>query len=602
MPQFIGNYAQIRRLPAFRDVSAPPQRLVGVTVADETIRPLEYFQGKLWGASASSPYSLYTSTNWGDTWTLVKTTNFSALAFSRLMPTSDGELIAHSTGEIFKSSGWAANPETATWVSKASSTDGGNTPFNRFGVHGNAEGTKFIAVEYGAGASNWVNSRKGFISLDSGTTWVQKWDSETINPGVGANSHIHGACYDPWRDRWWIAEGHGASYAGLYYSDDNGDTWTKSGATSNPAPTVIIPTEYGLVLGSDRGPSGIYHFPHTDDPENTSEYLAAKWKPPSVQDGVIGFAQRGYYDPDTGIVYVSFFSDFSSIPAVIMASDGLAASTIYTESANQGTIPNVVAKGANLVAHLTRSGNKFLKAKTQARGFSEIDPANVLGGTVGDAVSQSSMAVAPSATVNNSVNSIAVGPNANVHSSERSIAIGTSVQIGGRGSIGIGYAVDDTDQPDSVIIGLQPTTAGGQSVTIGSGTTGRASSVVIGHQASAGQSGCVAIGYQATTLTFLFCTAIGRQASCAGQNGFAGGYTANVASGHANSVAVGPVTTSASNQIQVGPRHLEFIESSDFAAPATDRARLYARDDGAGKTQLVVRFATGAIQVLATEP
>lgn len=47
---------------------------------------------------------------------------------------------------------------------------------------------------------------------------------------------------------------------------------------------------------------------------------------------------------------------------------------------------------------------------------------------------------------------------------------------------------------------------------------------------------------------------------------------------------------------------MPFTEISDADAPAADGARLYARDNGAGKTQLVVRFNSGAIQVLATEP
>lgn len=46
----------------------------------------------------------------------------------------------------------------------------------------------------------------------------------------------------------------------------------------------------------------------------------------------------------------------------------------------------------------------------------------------------------------------------------------------------------------------------------------------------------------------------------------------------------------------------ELTEQSDPSAPSTNKARLYARDNGSGKTQLCVRFATGAIQVLATEP
>lgn len=48
--------------------------------------------------------------------------------------------------------------------------------------------------------------------------------------------------------------------------------------------------------------------------------------------------------------------------------------------------------------------------------------------------------------------------------------------------------------------------------------------------------------------------------------------------------------------------HVEFSEISDPAAPSSNRARLYARDNGSGKTELVVRFATGAVQVVATEP
>lgn len=56
------------------------------------------------------------------------------------------------------------------------------------------------------------------------------------------------------------------------------------------------------------------------------------------------------------------------------------------------------------------------------------------------------------------------------------------------------------------------------------------------------------------------------------------------------------------------PRHIflsgyhELTESAgDPAAPATDRVRLYAKEIG-GKTTIVARFATGVVQVIATEP
>ena len=42
--------------------------------------------------------------------------------------------------------------------------------------------------------------------------------------------------------------------------------------------------------------------------------------------------------------------------------------------------------------------------------------------------------------------------------------------------------------------------------------------------------------------------------------------------------------------------------ASDASAPAANNGTLYLKDNGAGKTQLAVRFATGAVQILATEP
>lgn len=48
--------------------------------------------------------------------------------------------------------------------------------------------------------------------------------------------------------------------------------------------------------------------------------------------------------------------------------------------------------------------------------------------------------------------------------------------------------------------------------------------------------------------------------------------------------------------------YVEGTEIADPSAPSTNKGRLYFRDNGAGKTQLVVRFPTGAVQVIATEP
>jgi hypothetical protein len=55
--------------------------------------------------------------------------------------------------------------------------------------------------------------------------------------------------------------------------------------------------------------------------------------------------------------------------------------------------------------------------------------------------------------------------------------------------------------------------------------------------------------------------------------------------------------------IMLDGQHIQFGErSADPSAPAANGVRFYAKDNGAGKTQLVARFATGAVQVIATEP
>jgi hypothetical protein len=46
----------------------------------------------------------------------------------------------------------------------------------------------------------------------------------------------------------------------------------------------------------------------------------------------------------------------------------------------------------------------------------------------------------------------------------------------------------------------------------------------------------------------------------------------------------------------------EMKEISTPAAPAADKARLFVRDNGSGKTQLCVRFNSGGVKVLATQP
>lgn len=63
----------------------------------------------------------------------------------------------------------------------------------------------------------------------------------------------------------------------------------------------------------------------------------------------------------------------------------------------------------------------------------------------------------------------------------------------------------------------------------------------------------------------------------------------------------GAATVFYSDAIEM-PGYLMGPEISDPSAPASNTGVLYFKDNGSGKTQLVARFATGAVQVIATEP
>jgi predicted ATPase len=47
---------------------------------------------------------------------------------------------------------------------------------------------------------------------------------------------------------------------------------------------------------------------------------------------------------------------------------------------------------------------------------------------------------------------------------------------------------------------------------------------------------------------------------------------------------------------------LSFIEQTAPSAPAANGVYIYAEDNGAGKTRLMAKFATGAAQQIAIEP
>jgi hypothetical protein len=65
----------------------------------------------------------------------------------------------------------------------------------------------------------------------------------------------------------------------------------------------------------------------------------------------------------------------------------------------------------------------------------------------------------------------------------------------------------------------------------------------------------------------------------------------------------GKIDIGGATRMVYGTTYLEMTEQSSAPdAPGANRGRLYLVDNGAGKTQLCIRFNTGAVQVIATEP
>lgn len=192
-----------------------------------------------------------------------------------------------------------------------------------------------------------------------------------------------------------------------------------------------------------------------------------------------------------------------------------------------------------------------------------------------------------------------------------------SASLTGTNNVGVGYQalLSNTTASNNTAIGVQAlysTTTGtnnaaGGLLALFSNTTG-SNSTAFGREAlrrfvSAGNQ--VAIGYRA-----LF-GGDATPANNTGANNIAIGYQAGdaITTGSTNIVIgydIDVDSATGSNQINIGGVYfhdrLLYTERADPAAPAANQAVVYARDNGSGKTQLCVRFNTGAVQVLATEP
>ena len=556
-------------------VSAPCRCgiLANVTTEDTSSEPrfIEFFGGYMWGILSGD---IYRSSNEGVTWTLYCNswpgTGDDAF-ISRIIPTSDGEVIVLSNAQIRKSINWATG-NSATWSTPKVVP---NTTCVFLGFSLDGDGTKFILAEY---STTWPNSRYAHISTDSGTTWTQRYDTLSLHGSTAnTNSHLHGVCYDPIGDRFYLGEGHGTA-GGVYVSTNNGVAWTRldrdafaMGGGDFNAPTVMTATDTGIVLGSDNANNGLYGIVRKPVAAEEVPFLTLPIR--TGRDGLVMFAQRGWKDPETGEVYMTFRSDFTDVRPCIAVGTPTNGAIIY----EWPTLPVV-------------SGDRFYFAarvsKERLAAYAEFNavPTTVLGDLSQNTDENIAVSDRGNTTGGRSFpTSVSVGPKSSANAVE-SVAVGVGASA---------------NFADTIAIGHNATVTATGATAFGSGSSCGNASVAIGSSAVA-LNGCVAVGDSAVVVSAL-ATAVGYAARST-INGVALGYNAN-AEDFGDSIAIGVNTrTTSAKQVQFGDRHIEITEQTAPSAPATNGARLFARDNGSGKTQLCVRFATGAIQVLATEP
>lgn len=310
----------------------------------------------------------------------------------------------------------------------------------------------------------------------------------------------------------------------------------------------------------------------------------ARW--PAPRDGVAGFATRATRDPETGLVVTGFKSDFADTRAAIFAGTARAQATIWTDPVARATayLRPMVTPAGRLVAHeLAADVHRMLVGEMQGAGSTGADevPLGETGQSTGLALG---------------INSAATNRGA--------LAVGTVSKSLGFGSVALGEsskAGASVANPGATAVGQSAsalpsysTAVGGESLAGGTQSTsvGRAASSV-GNSTAVGES-ALASGIEST--------ALGKSASATTTHAVALGRGA-VAS-HINSVALGTLQqTTAAQQVKVGARHFEIAPATGVAAPAEGSARLYLQTNaGTGKLELVIRFPTGAHQVIMTEP
>lgn len=629
-----------------------------VNVIDEgsSPRPFEHFDGYLWGTGASG--EIYRSTDAGENWTQVGT---APVRLARMAKAADGEMVGIGPVAAYRSSGWATNSLTATW-SLRSSVSPGTSQHQPFSFSG--QGNKFILCEYSStrADSKWVKvSLDGGLTWS--VAWDTSLRFPASHADSHLHAACYDPFEDRF---WFTEGHGGPKGAYYSDDDGATWTRLTGGVadTLEPLPTVMVATDDGIVCGTDAPTFGAYGIRRTDDPADMQMQPLWRWQ--TAKDGTIGFGEVGWRDPRDGLVYISFYSAIADVYPVVTVGTASGVTKAWTspDDGLEARVWGAwVTVDDTFVAHTATAGNTTQRRATGklsrpgTHSANMADAGNALTGDAGGI--NTSVAIGGGAVTNARQQSVAIGNFAAASSGvdgkgtavgystvaqDRSVALGANAASSGVDAVAIGSlaaaaqnatavgqaatasAIGATalgksttaSNTNSLAVGQVTTASGPSSTSVGVGASATGTNATaLGNSAQATSNNCLAVGFGASVnqaegtavgrnavVTQSEATALGDTAAANGNQGTAVGGNATVASGHTQAVALGyGTTTTAANQIQGGARHIELSElGADPAAPAANSGRLYFRDNGSGKTQLVARFPTGAVQVIATEP
>lgn len=311
--------------------------------------------GKVYGFNG---FTLYSSDDNGRTWTMIQTVPGSPPShIADIRSVDDGEvLLGRGDQGLWKSSGWATDPTTATWTQVVETTQ---VPDD--GIHGATSGDinpwglsvwgQYVCVtEYGGESSYRPMSRMTWLSTDYGSTFHPIYDLNTDPDGVtGLTSHMHATEIDRWQSdtngnpRLWISHhdydaGTGSGGQRVRYSDNavavikaGGDlsqiVWTTFWRDVPAAqPTVIVATPASILFGSDGNPEGVHRARRIDNKGNLSlPELAWAWR----SEASLSIICRQAIRISDGFLLMCFRGDNNGVPGFVVMTDGLRAVEVY---------------------------------------------------------------------------------------------------------------------------------------------------------------------------------------------------------------------------------------------------------------------------------